>query len=455
MPSSPPQPGTVNEVTIQRGLDGQDDNLDLLQSYFKELKAVTVEPSPPELDLLTFAICTHYFGVITMTQHLNDKDAEEPEEDSLDAGYVASPPPVSFDALINGGYMCWRLPVQSSSISSATSFTSARSAVPFESKDLISGTSHIPLPSPEEEKVLKWREAFLAQLQEGDDEEPRLSKGKMRERQYIPEGLRADPLALIPSTSNDLDAYVNWPDDMYLPPDEHAYEYHAQDDQLYQETEAYSHFDGADFTPVLGREILEPEQFNSAVGISEIRPDPTLKAFMHEEAIKYQGMLRAQRIKAYQEASAFKPLFIDPPGPKSPPIGIIYLASSQNVDDPMQRGQLNIGIYVAPKYIEEPGLVQALKEVVNEAFLNSNCHRVKAIIVDHKTKINTLELFTARYVPDLYQSKRHLTDATLCALEQWLLSWGCWSSGVLQPHHTRMERCVLLRHTGHRLGIWQ
>jgi hypothetical protein len=103
MPSSPPQPRSVNEVTIQRGLDGQDDNLDLLQSYFKELKAVTVEPSPPELDLLTFAICTHYFGVITI-QHrkdVDDKDAEgEPEEDSLDAGYVASPPPVSFGALV-------------------------------------------------------------------------------------------------------------------------------------------------------------------------------------------------------------------------------------------------------------------------------------------------------------------------------------------------------------------
>lgn len=104
MPSSPPRPRTANKVTIQRGLDGQDDNLDLLQSYFKELKAVTVEPSPPELDLLTFAICTHYFGVITMTQHQQDvdEDAEgEPEEDSLDAGHAASPPPVSFDALIN------------------------------------------------------------------------------------------------------------------------------------------------------------------------------------------------------------------------------------------------------------------------------------------------------------------------------------------------------------------
>ena len=104
MPSSPPQPRTVNKVTVQRGLEGQDDNLDLLQTYFKELKAVTVEPSPPELDLLTFAICTHYFGVITMSEQKQDVDIEEnPEEIPFDAGYPSSPPPVSFDALIKGG----------------------------------------------------------------------------------------------------------------------------------------------------------------------------------------------------------------------------------------------------------------------------------------------------------------------------------------------------------------
>ena len=104
-----PAKPTTAKVTIKRGLEGQDDNIDLLQSYFTELKAVTVEPSPPDVDLLTFAMCTHYFGVITMTQshqHADDdEDAEgEPEEDSLDAGYVASPPPpVSFDALIEYG----------------------------------------------------------------------------------------------------------------------------------------------------------------------------------------------------------------------------------------------------------------------------------------------------------------------------------------------------------------
>jgi hypothetical protein len=99
MPSSPPKPKTVNKVTIQRGLDGQDDNLDLLETYFKELKAVTVEPSPPELDLLTFAICTHYFGVITMTEHKQDVDDDTEEEPEEDIGYAASPPTVSFDSL--------------------------------------------------------------------------------------------------------------------------------------------------------------------------------------------------------------------------------------------------------------------------------------------------------------------------------------------------------------------
>ena len=67
----------------------------------------------------------------------------------------------------------------------------------------------------------------------------------------------------------------------------------------------------------------------------------------------------------------------------------------------MQRGLLNIGIYIAPTHIGEPGVVQAVKEVVNEAFQDVNCQRVQAIVVDHKTKVDTLELYTARYVSRL------------------------------------------------------
>jgi RimJ/RimL family protein N-acetyltransferase len=230
-------------------------------------------------------------------------------------------------------------------------------------------------------------------LEEGDgEEEPLLSKGKMRESQPIPEG-RGPP---IPNTTNDLDDYINWPDD--ISSDEYPDNHHVQGDKLDHEAEAYSRPDSAEFTTVLGREILEPEQFDSPVEISEIHPDPELKAIMHAEALRYQGLLRAQRIKAYQEASASRPLFIQPSGPKSTPMGIIYLASSQTVDDPMHRGQLNIGIFVAPNYIEQPGLAQAVKEVVDEAFRDTSCHRVRAIVVDHKSKVDTLELYTSRYV---------------------------------------------------------
>lgn len=220
-------------------------------------------------------------------------------------------------------------------------------------------------PSPEEEKVLKWREAFLARLQEGDgEEESLLSKGKMRDG-YIPEGR--------PTSIHDLGDNIDWPDD--IPSDECSNDPHVQGDQL------------------------DHGQFTSPVEMSEIHPDPKLKAIMREEAIKYQGLLRAQRIKAYQEASASRPLFIQPSsGSQSIPIGIVYLASSQTVDDPMHRGQLNIGIYVAPNYIEQPGLVPAVKEVVNEAFQDTSCHRVQAIVVDHKTKFDTLKLYTSRYV---------------------------------------------------------
>jgi RimJ/RimL family protein N-acetyltransferase len=353
-------------VTIQKGLEGQDDNLDLLQSYFEELKAVTVEPSSPELDLLTFATCTHYFGVITLTTENieDDEDAEgEPEEDSVDAGYVASPPP-----------------------SGAVSFTSARGANRFESKDSISKPT-----SPEDEKVLKWRDAFLAQLQEGDgEEEPQLlSKGKMRENRNIQYTLEQRQNINVPnsSMSNDPDDYIDLVDDM------------SSDDDLNsqggEQTEMYSQFDEAESTGTLGREILSPEQFSSPVKMHEIPTDPKLEAFVYKEAITFRDELRAERIKAYQEASASKPPSINAPSSRSTTIGIAYLASSQNLDDPMHRGQLNIGIYVGPDYIQERGLVLAVKQVVNEAFQDASCHRVQAIIVDHETKLHTLELYTS------------------------------------------------------------
>lgn len=200
-----------------------------------------------------------------------------------------------------------------------------------------------------------------------------------------------------PSMGNDFDDYINWPDD--IPSDEDSGDLDAQDGKFYtlnRETEVYSQLNEP---RVLGREILEPEQFNSPMReIPEIPTDPKLKEFVYEEAIKFRDTLRAQRIQAYQEASASKPLFISPPKTSSKPIGVVYLTSSQLIDDPLHRGQLNIGIYVAPDYAKQRGLVNAVKEVVNEAFRDISCHRVQAIVVEHKTKLHTMELYTSMYI---------------------------------------------------------
>ena len=187
--------------------------------------------------------------------------------------------------------------------------------------------------------------------------------------------------------SNNPDDYINWPDDMSS--DDEVYDLNSQGGE---QTEVYSQFDEAEYTGIL-REVLEPEQFNSPVKMHEIPTDHKLEAFVYKEAIKYRDELRAQRIQAYQQGSASKPFSMNSSrSPRSTPIGVVYLASSQSLDDPMHRGQLNIGIYVAPNYIEERGLVHAVKQVVNEAFQDASCHRVQAIIVDHKTKLHTLEL---------------------------------------------------------------
>ena len=239
------------------------------------------------------------------------------------------------------------------------------------------------------------------QEHDGEEEPQLLSKGKARENHKIHSAPEDLPYvhAPNPSVNDSPDDYINWPDD--IPSDEHPSYLHVQDGELDHETEAYSRFDGAG--TLLGREILKPEQFSSPVKVPEIRTDPKLEAYMYEQAIKFRDDLRAQRIKAYQETWASKPVFTSPPKPSSyTPIGIVYMVSSQNVDDPMNRGQLNIGVYVAPNYIEQPGLDRAIKEVVNEAFQDASCHRVQAIVVDHNTKFHTLKLYASRYVSILH-----------------------------------------------------
>lgn len=78
---------TSGRITVKRGLEGQDDNIDVLEKYFNEMQKFTVETSMPA-DFLSFAACAHYFGVIMLggdesLDDCGDEDAEgEPEEDS-------------------------------------------------------------------------------------------------------------------------------------------------------------------------------------------------------------------------------------------------------------------------------------------------------------------------------------------------------------------------------------
>ena len=59
--------GQQYQVVLSEGLDGQDDNIDLLGKLFEELQLATVEAADPSLDFITFAHSAHYFAVILET----------------------------------------------------------------------------------------------------------------------------------------------------------------------------------------------------------------------------------------------------------------------------------------------------------------------------------------------------------------------------------------------------
>ena len=95
-----PKPG--EKLIVTRGLHGQDDNIDLLASYFKEMQKATVETLNPD-DLLSFATCAYYFGVISIEtstppadpEDVGDEDAEGEPEDETEAVSESAYPPSS------------------------------------------------------------------------------------------------------------------------------------------------------------------------------------------------------------------------------------------------------------------------------------------------------------------------------------------------------------------------
>jgi len=89
----------IKTFNLSPGLDGQDERLDVLQEHYSMLQKCTVDCANPDIDLLTFALSTHSFSVVMMTERTvceplpdkpNDSEAEGPrhqdEKNSFDAG---------------------------------------------------------------------------------------------------------------------------------------------------------------------------------------------------------------------------------------------------------------------------------------------------------------------------------------------------------------------------------
>lgn len=69
------------ETELLDGLEGQDDNLDVLFPLFEQLQLATVEAADPHLDLITFATSAYYFGIIT-EHYIPPTPAPEPPGDN-------------------------------------------------------------------------------------------------------------------------------------------------------------------------------------------------------------------------------------------------------------------------------------------------------------------------------------------------------------------------------------
>jgi hypothetical protein len=73
------------------GLVDQDDNIEILQGYFRQMQTMTVEASmDADLDLLTFTLSAHYFGVVMIDEHTEHTEILRhvwgaPEEDDSEA----------------------------------------------------------------------------------------------------------------------------------------------------------------------------------------------------------------------------------------------------------------------------------------------------------------------------------------------------------------------------------
>ena len=258
----------------------------------------------------------------------------------------------------------------------------------------------------EEEKILKWQEAFQADIDENPPTRP-LSDIFIRDTEAEPEPeLQERPYQPSQSQLQEAAIYFNWPDgapekftdaqeiDMVdevstsalVPPPESSYLPSIEEFDLTMASDA------------------EPIQFPP-----RIEQSPEERKWLYDAAIVKRDQLRAATVANYEkkkrerarEAQQSQSQRREPPVQSNweVPIGIVYLWTTQNIaDDRLHGGEYCMGFYVAPEHRNLQNIPRALNHTIEQAFDDDMCHRVQLIIVDNKEKLYILQIVSALYV---------------------------------------------------------
>lgn len=413
MPVVQPPPQIKERTFVTPGLADQDENIDLLLRYFQEMQKTTVETSQPD-DLLSFAACAPYFGVImleTTTTPLpeeyisDDEDGQElalvmPLEERDESIYLSSSrATVSRPPSTTHNYSDSR-PQSPPDSERLQMLRAAASTTPTETL--------FPKLSPED-KVLLWREAFMAKIEEDTDEPLVPLHGGAPDVRPIyasrfpdvgPAAAAEAPMHMADAADETGSDFINWPDEGP------AHEAHTDAAGADAQEADYMVLDGA--SPILsphaedgvGREHLSPEVYTSpAKEFAELKQDPHMQTLVYDSAVRLQQALREKRVKKYlaaqrrqQRARVRDPRPVGPPTTTCKPIGLIYLWTSQTFLDPLHMGECGLGVYIIPEHRGKDCLLAAVDGVVKLAFQDPNCHRLQSIIVENPDKLYTIEL---------------------------------------------------------------
>lgn len=258
-------------------------------------------------------------------------------------------------------------------------------------------------------------------MSDEDEDVPSLGKGKRREV-----GLYAVDFP-IPNSVND--HLINWPEDSDIdggPPSSDDDFYSVSTDTMSESPAPFDDLfefssDPPPVDPNFGREYLESDT-EPPLQMLPIPEDPIAERVVRAAASRKMDELRAETVHLYEKkkarlarrrilearnkgsgVAAMSKLKKAVPrwqgAPKMDvgrPIGLVYLTSSQNVTDPLHKGEYSIGFYVTPQHRHWDSNVRAvLNKTIEDAFRDPDCHRLQAVLVDHPDILDFLDIFTS------------------------------------------------------------